>query len=458
MPAPIFWAEEGGVWRRRLGGMEKFYLTLASPEGEPVHWMVGCCVSFSYHGNDDVDIAQTIRRAWIATQLGLPSVASTIDRARGEIVVASDTSSSGIDEWLSRSFKVHDDASASADDLFSGFRSQLHITLHFLRGPSQLLIQAPHALLDGRGSLHLLHALFTALAHPDSAAQSSVPVSSASLTSPYDTWLGLSPQIPAEKDVQAAQSIFRTVMDQKQPIRLPGVNFDSLPRRALHVELIMTENITESIIAACKQRGVTVTSAWHAALAMATKAIQSAAGESGTSFVQFTTIDLRRWFPPHFRPRQDSIGSLQTALPFALDLGADDTFEALSQTLHGRGCYGDPFAFAEGDFNYLTPYMAASTQLLEAGGAVPPSSTPSLSSMGVIDHLLPPAGYGAWEPTGFWISSTMLTADIQMYLWTFRGRLTFSVCYNEGFYGVGEVDALLEETRSQLLTGLGIDA
>lgn len=98
--------------------------------------------------------------------------------------------------------------------------------------------------------------------------------------------------------------------------------------------------------------------------------------------------------------------------------------------------------------------MAASKQLLEAG-AVPPSSTPSLSSMGVVEELLA-REYGDWELTDFWISSTMLTGDIQMYLWTFRGRMTFSVCYNEGFYDIQEVNALLEETKRQLLAGLGI--
>ena len=34
--------EQDGVWHQMLGSMESFYRTLASPEGEPVHWMIGC--------------------------------------------------------------------------------------------------------------------------------------------------------------------------------------------------------------------------------------------------------------------------------------------------------------------------------------------------------------------------------------------------------------------------------
>ncbi|KAI1151389.1 hypothetical protein F4825DRAFT_477082 [Nemania diffusa] len=416
MSTDYSWTKHDGVWKRKLGGMETFYLTLASPEGHPVHWMVGCCVSLLYHGKDSVDIQDALWQAWKDTRLKLPTLASTVDRANGEIVVSEDTSGVAMDEWLRKSF------------------------------------QSPHALIDGRGMLQLYHSLFTALGNPPTQNSTDTAfISPLNLALPYNKWLGLSPS-PSKSNLTVAESIFRRILDQQQPIRLSGVDFDIQPQLATHTDLVLTEYETQSIIAACKQRDITLTSAWHAALAMAAKTIQSAAGEKGTSFAQFTTIDLRRWFPPHFRPREDSIGSLQTALPFAIDLDRDNTFEALSGTLHAH--YKDPFAFADHDFNYLTPYMAASKQFLEAGG-VPPSSTPSLSSMGKIGDFLADR-YGDWELTDFWISSTMLTGDFQMYSWTFRGRLAFSVCYNEAFYDYSDVKAVLDETRHQILTGLGV--
>lgn len=182
---------------------------------------------------------------------------------------------------------------------------------------------------------------------------------------------------------------------------------------------MLTKEIILAIIDACKKKGVSVTSAWHAVVAMAT---------------------------------QHSVGSLQTALPFALHLGKDNTFDAFSQALHQQ--YKAPFDFAGNDFSYLNPYMTMSRQILESGGA-PPSSTPYLSSMGVVDDFLL-SRYGDWAIRDFWISSTMLTGDFQMYLWTFRGSMVLSACYNAAYYGTQRADQVLESTLNELARGLDV--
>ncbi len=178
----------------------------------------------------------------------------------------------------------------------------------------------------------------------------------------------------------------------------------------------------------------------------------SSSEEAGTSYNQFTTIDLRRHFPAPFTASQHSIGSLQTALPFAADLSKDNTFSTLSHSLHAQ--YKSPFSFADNDFSYLGPYMSISKQILQSGG-VPPSSTPSLSSMGVVDDFLAHR-YGDWELGDFWVSSTMLTGDFQMYLWTWRGKMVFSACYNDAFYEAEYADMVLEKTKNEMLDGLGV--
>ncbi|KAI9927007.1 hypothetical protein ASPWEDRAFT_177463 [Aspergillus wentii DTO 134E9] len=450
MAAAYPWSQQDGAWRRKLGSMESFYLTLASPEGAPVHWMIGCGVSIAYRGNDSVDIANALRQAWKETRRDFPNITAVVDTNTREMVVGSDESTA-VEEWLQKSFQVHD--GISADELFSAFKSQFCITLHFLRDTNEVVIQAPHALIDGRGILYLYHALFTTLSRQSEDHSNGINAHTGplNLTRPYDDWLGVS-AIPSEKSVKDAQSIFQRILMQQKPIRLPGVDFGRVPQKTVHRDLALTEETTQSIIESCKQKGVSVTSAWHAALVMATQKIQSSTGEEGTSYTQFTTIDLRRHFPPPFNPHQHSIGSLQTALPLPIDFSTDNTFESISQSLHKQ--YKNPFVFADNDFGYLGPYMAMSKQILESGGA-PPSSTPYLSSMGVVDDFLQPR-YGDWELDDFWVSSTMLTGDFQMYLWTWRKRMVFSACYNEAFYGSADVDVVLEKTRDEMITGLGL--
>ncbi|KAL8968765.1 MAG: hypothetical protein Q9197_004699, partial [Variospora fuerteventurae] len=260
------WIEEGGVWRRNLGSMESFYLTLASPEGEAVHWMIGCCVSIKYRGNDSIDIENAIRQAWKTTRHGFPNIAAVIDPSAQEMVVGPDDPTA-VDEWSLKSFKTHD--GITADELFSSFKSQFSMTLHFLRDTNELMIQAPHALIDGRGILYLYHALFTALSRkPEDHANGHLEKTGPpNLTKPYDEWLGLSAQ-PSEKNIKDAESIFQCFAQEK-PILLPGVDFGRKPQKAIHRELALSEESTRAIIDACKRKGITVTTAWHAALAMA---------------------------------------------------------------------------------------------------------------------------------------------------------------------------------------------
>ncbi|KAL2878748.1 hypothetical protein SGCOL_005974 [Colletotrichum sp. CLE4] len=439
------WSNKDGVWYRQLGSMESFYQSLASPEGYPVHWMIGCSVTIQAQ-DDSIDKEGSLRKAWKAVAKDFPCVGAVVDPVSREIVARENAIT---DEWLQKSFRVHD--GTTADELFSAFKSQFHITLHYIRDTNQLLLQSPHTLIDGRGMLYLYHALFTTLAAlPGDNSQAQHETSGApNLSKPYDDWLGV-PASPSGKNFADAQSIFQRVLQQEKPIRLPGVDFTTIPQRPVHRDLEVDEKTTSTIISACKEKGVSVTSAWHAALALTTQKLQSASGEDGSSYVSFTTIDLRRHFPSSFIPQKHSIGSLQTALPLAADLSKDRTFDALSQSLHKQ--YKAPFAFADNDFGYLTPYMAMSRQILESGG-VPPSSTPSLSSMGVVDDYLQ-RQYGAWGVSNFWVSSTMMTGDFQMYLWTFRGKLTFSVCYNEAFYSADKVDRVMESTRDELVRGL----
>ncbi|RYP53009.1 hypothetical protein DL768_001912 [Monosporascus sp. mg162] len=273
--AAYSWTNRDNAWRRKLGSMESFYLSLASPEGQPVHWMIGCSVTIQNHA-DTVNTEEALREAWKSIRRDFPCVGAVVDPAAQEIV---------------------------------------------------LLLQSPHTLVDGRGMLYLYHALFTALStRPGDDSQDYKTTGSPNLSKPYDEWLGVS-AVPSQKNFADAQSIFQRVLQQERPIRLPGVDFATTSQRPVHRDLELTEEATSFIIGPCKQKGVTVTSAWHAALALAT---QSAAGEEGTSYVQFTTIDLRRYFPASLIPHKHSISSLQTALPLAADLRKDSTFDALS--------------------------------------------------------------------------------------------------------------------------------
>ena len=183
----------------------------------------------------------------------------------------------GFPQHRCRGRAQHGGDGIAADELFASFRSQFCITLHFLRHANELVIQAPHALIDGRGILYLYHALFTALSKQSQSSQENHYHSNGNLdtktgppilTKPYDEWLSVSAQ-PSEKNIKDAETLFQRVLMQGKPIALPGVDFARSPRKAVHRDLVLSEESTATVVKACKREGVSVTSAWHAALAMA---------------------------------------------------------------------------------------------------------------------------------------------------------------------------------------------
>ena len=78
------------------------------------------------------------------------------------------------------------------------------------------MIQAPHALFDGRGILYLYHALFAALSKQSQSSQENhyhsngnlnTKTGPPNLTKPYDEWLSVSAQ-PSEKNIKEAETSF----------------------------------------------------------------------------------------------------------------------------------------------------------------------------------------------------------------------------------------------------------
>lgn len=274
MAAAYPWTEQDGAWRRKLGSMESFYMTLATPEGAPVHWMVGCGMSIVSHGSDDLDIETAVREASKVLRDELPSIAAVVDPATVELIVGSKNLNT-VDYWLNNSFRVHE--GIHANELFSAFTSEYSMTLHFLRDTNELVIQAMHSLIDGRGMLYLYHALFNALSKSKTLGSNGLETSR-NLSRPLDEWLNLLATLP-EANVKDAQSIFQRFV-QATPIRLPGVDFTRQPRKDVQRQLRLGEECTQDIIVACKRKGITVTTAWHTALAIAVQVSFDSVGNS----------------------------------------------------------------------------------------------------------------------------------------------------------------------------------
>jgi hypothetical protein len=89
-------------------------------------------------------------------------------------------------------------------------------------------------------------------------------------------------------------------------------------------------------------------------------------------------------------------------------------------------------------------------QMLKSGVRPAASRTPAMTSLGNVDEVIRGC-YGCWVPQdGSWLSSTMQTGDIQVFLWTWKGKMTLDASYNEAFYTEALVEELLVATVDEL--------
>lgn len=277
------WSQVGNVWQRGTGSMESFYGFIASPEGQIGHWIICCVVRFEYVGLP-INLEQALRQAWTSLRYRFPSLESTVS---DDTRFCETPGNPAAEQWMKKTYQIHEET--TADELFARLRSISHITLHYLPETKQLVINAPHSLIDGRGILHLYNELFNQLANPNQVTAADI----GPLPPTENDLLGLR-AVPTELDVQACQKLLSRFANPSPLVRMPNVKFDQAPGDAARVELKLSQEMTESIIAACKRNSITVTAAWHAAVVLAVSEIQATAGETGSTFTSFTNFDMRR--------------------------------------------------------------------------------------------------------------------------------------------------------------------
>ncbi|KAJ2975704.1 hypothetical protein NQ176_g5374 [Zarea fungicola] len=238
---------------------------------------------------------------------------------------------------------------------------------------------------------------------------------------------------------------------------------------------------TSTIVDACKRQSYSVTSAWHAALALAFYKHRSRR-ESSTSMelpvdqnqglATFTTVDMRRFFPSSFDPRESAMACYHTALPVVLPIqpGLDPEKEGdLNLIFAGMAAKMQKF------FAFGKTFKDGSNITQERSKAWPPyiemmrdailscdetQSAPLLSSFGLLENFIHRSfgDIGCDKPEieiiDVWLGDTMTSATSFWSVQTWRDRLEISVTYNEGYFAKREMVHILEHIRAILLSSV----
>ncbi|KAJ2971816.1 hypothetical protein NQ176_g7512 [Zarea fungicola] len=437
MTAKHPWEYKNGRWEQDAGFMTRFYASITPAVGQPMHWMIASVVKFQYKG-DSRNVGDVLRNAWLEMRHKFPVIASQVVGSKKVYEIANDHT---LAAWLESSFRVK---TGTVNDAFKTMTNVPYITLNYFPASNEIMIASPHTYADGRGLLYLVDAFFAAASNPGTFKFGD---EHARLPPNEDTLLSL-PEVITEGHYQKAGQTLGLLM-QSDPIRMPVEDMTVPPGEVSREELKISAPLSGRIVAACKDRGYTVTSAWHTAVVLAVAKLQAAAGQVGKVYSSFSNYDLRSVFPSSFEPRHQPISCYHTGLPLAVT-PEGKSFDAISSEI--RSVYKTALSVET-----AASFPAVSKLAIDAFSAgLPPSSTPVLSSIGVLERFMGHSFGSEWEIEDFWMADCMLSAEVEMFLWAWKGQVVLSGSFNLAYYTNDQVAELLQNVKQELLNGLAI--
>ncbi|OTA98519.1 hypothetical protein M426DRAFT_76945 [Hypoxylon sp. CI-4A] len=447
MPTNANWQEtdEKGVFSRPVGENETF-IKLIGDTGLPLnreHWAINSTATIVPTGSlASADLAAHFRRAWAHLRFQHPSLAAEAapgDDKRFIYTVPAD--GTALDGWLSKTFSVATSTSSSADVILD-FHPTPYAKLVYIPRSGELLGHTAHWRSDGIGAVLLLDAL---LAIASSSLELTDPAALAWGTeitrlAPAVEYAAAMPEKPTPELKERAGSFVGTFSQAVGAIGIPYLgDTGTLPAGTRSTAPVLSQEVTEQIVAACKARDVTVTAAAHASVAGANYALADAAAKDKhyTSTVRFSLRQhlLEPYSTPAFAAGLYTTGWMKHE--------------------YRKGITPE---FLESHREYAAQLTALIRNMPQGGGEQPPSDV-DISSLGIAEKLIR-RSYGTSE-TGFEVKAISIGVEILnqqavTFVWTFRGQLHLSAVYNESFHSADQMSLFVHTVKTQLLEGLGI--
>ncbi|KAL4926724.1 uncharacterized protein BDV17DRAFT_283130 [Aspergillus undulatus] len=309
-----------------------------------------------------------------------------------------------------------------------------------------LLIQ--HWRVDALGTCMLLDRVFEILGQSTASSTQHKEVEPSPPTPSFESAAG------AFKTEDAAlQAYAREYIDafHRRAVNAGGLPYQgdatTPPSRSTHWGLEFSVDSTDAIMDACRRQKVSVTAAIHTALAQTVFSYLTEM-ECQTGYTTVMAVNMRPYLPPPYDSKkhacQTFVASIAPTVPY--HSGFVDSARSLTQEY--RNWWSPDFMRS---LWWIYEYHLArlSRPRPANAGPVKPPSGVTLSSPGVVDWNLR-GNYGPHLQINqfrFGVRQTIL------YAWTFKGRLTLSLNYNEAYYS----DSMAREVVSRVASHLEKD-
>ncbi|KAF7121779.1 hypothetical protein CNMCM5793_009332 [Aspergillus hiratsukae] len=491
-----------GQWERGIDEVEQSYTSLAkSYQGSGRNFFaITGFVSFSVKIDGNVSQEETARRvedalqkAWVRLRFDHPTIASWVEwdskRKCCKKIYESPAGQDALQSWLEMTFLIVPDAISGLEWCNSDPPVPELSTLFLIWSPrvegrlrGDLVLRAHHDIIDGVGTLMLFHNLFAHAAGAyDRGSDYPFPcfgTEYANLSPPFRVAAGLQPSMSPEQR-ERFESIMAYNASMKQDhIEVASVPFKRgkrLPGKHQRVAVTLPGQQTTALLSACRRLGLSVTHAYHAAIALAVRDLQDRReSERLVRYISYSLINERgHCLSPydtslHAAAVYHSVSCrlliVDTKVPSITDSSSPAEVsreEYLRVTTTVRDFY---LAIREDkDHIQMIPARYASNTIpYPHDDATPPVPEPnqapsvSISSLGVVDKVISPS-HGSFELEDPWVTGEELGTALGLFLVTWKGVLTLSAAYNDAWHDKEEVVRFLERCNAIVVQGLGLE-
>lgn len=490
----LVWREtQPGVWQREVGMLLAItgHLSITVPvcDGDDLR-AVG------------KRLDNALRNAWLSIRYDHPTIASQVTYAFTEKrwIKTYRTAPSAVerDRWLDATF-IPISTGQTGEEFTNSDPPPPKLPTLFVVAPKStsydsqntvrrdLVLRAPHDIIDGTGTLHFFNNLVTHASRIFSSPKVYTPPAfdgseAINLSPAYRIAAAVPPSLTEELQAKLDSVMSWSDMaptdeaNRVEPLGFPCQSDALLPGKHQRVAHTFSKEQSGRIIDACKALGMTVTHVFHAAIALSLRDVQHDL-EPGKR-VKYVHIILRNVRPSCLPPYNSSKHAVAVYLsiavePLVIEMTVPDpstsseedkqrefldVVEKMKEQYHRVRDDPDHYALVPYILGSSTPPIPESVDPNQPLPVPPPRALPSvsLSSLGVIDRIIS-AENGSIGTDTPWAVGEELGNGLGMFLGTFRGRLCFSAAYNEAWHDEGEVRGFIKHCEDRVLSGLCLE-
>ncbi|KAL2812318.1 hypothetical protein BJX63DRAFT_397098 [Aspergillus granulosus] len=448
------WIQEAEYWSSPLNCHEKLFKCIGEI-GKPLgreHWLVLGAVRVEYPA--DIDLVTHLKAAWKILRMRYPDIATELCADEKRYYPIFDKTQ--LDAWCESTFRIEITVQSSDELLTEQLRlADTHPTCHWIPASNEICLVWSHWRWDGRGGTMLFDQLLSQLENPAPLPTIFDGSEARRLIPSLDVVL----EMPTDRDpnwsVRADELI--ATYTQGQPsigLPIPAERTTASPGKTRRCELCIPAKEATALRQACRERGITMTTAIQASTIVQTARANQTS--PATRFISWLGFDLRKYCP---RPFNGPIhGPSLRMLGLPINVEARAPWHELVRSI--QPIYAQTWPQSESDMLFVrVPFVEKATAMFQAASAVsaaddlPAPSEPYISSLGILERLIQER-YGMIEVRKVAVKVQTLSQQVGLHLWSWKDDSYVGASYNEAYYSPADVERWLVALKENLVRNL----